>query len=385
MRLAFVTGSLAHGGAERQTLALAERLAARGHACELVHVKGEAGLVERLPPRAAVVRSLEAKRYLDRRALGALSRRFSSLRPEAVVAANGYALLYAWLALRASRSAAPLVVTHHTTRLLGAKQSLQMALYRLFFWSAQCTVFVCESQRAYWRRRGVFSRRTAVIYNGVDTDSFCDVCGPEERARLRATFGFAPQDYVIGMSALLRPEKNHVQLVDAVARLRARGLPARALMIGEGEMRGAVEARARELGVAGDVAITGLKHDVRPYLEACDVVALCSVTEAFSLAAIEAMAFRRPVVHSAVGGAAEMIIDGRNGLLFPVGDTEALVERLARLADPEVCRLMGDRARGVVEMLFTERGMVDRYEKLLTELSAGKAGRSIAPGDISIS
>jgi len=368
MRLAFVTGSLAHGGAERQTLALAERLAARGHACELVHVKGEAGLVERLPPRAAAVRSLEAKRYLDRRALGALSRRFAALRPEAVVAANGYALLYAWLALRAARCAAPLVVTFHTTRLLDAKQALQMALYRLFFWSAQCTVFVCESQRRYWRRRGVFSRRTAVIYNGVDTENYRDVCGPEERARLRAAFGFAPQDYVIGMSALLRPEKNHLQMVGAVARLRAQGIPARALMIGDGEMRGAVEARARELGVAGDVAITGLKHDVRPYLEACDVLALCSLTEAFSLAAIEAMAFRRPVVHSAVGGAAEMIIDGENGFLFPVGDTGALVDRLARLADPRACRSMGDRARGVVETLFTERVMVDRYEKLLTEL-----------------
>ncbi|MNC96239.1 hypothetical protein D3C83_135620 [compost metagenome] len=54
-----------------------------------------------------------------------------------------------------------------------------------------------------------------------------------------------------------------------------------------------------------------------------------------------------------------------------MGDTEALVDRLARLADPEACRLMGDRARGVVEMLFTERVMVDRYEKLLTELRAG--------------
>jgi len=370
MRLAFVTGSLAHGGAERQTLALAERLAARGHGCELVHVKGEADLVARLPPRWAVVRSLEAKRYLDRRALGALSRRFAALRPEAVVAANGYALLYAWLALRAARCAAPLAVTFHTTRLLDAKQSMQMALYRLFFWSAHCTVFVCQNQRAYWRRRGVFSRRTAVIHNGVDTEAYRDVCGPEERARLRAAFGFAPQDYVIGMSALLRPEKNHLQMVGAVARLRAQGIPARVLMIGDGEMRGAVQARARQLGVAGDVAITGLQHDVRPYLEACDVVALCSVTEAFSLAAIEAMALRRPVVHSAVGGAAEMIVDGRNGYLFPVGDTDALVARLALLADPAARRPMGDRAREVVQMLFGEQGMVDKYEKLLLELRA---------------
>jgi glycosyltransferase involved in cell wall biosynthesis len=385
MRLLFVTGSLAHGGAERQTLALAERLAARGHDCELVHVKGEAGLVQTLPPRAARLRSLEAKRYLDTRALGAFARVLASSRPEAVVAANGYALMYAGLALRRARLGAPLAATFHTTRLLGAKQRLQMALYRLFFWSAQCTVFVCERQRRHWLRRGVFSRRTAVIYNGVDTEAYCDVCGPAERARLRAGFGFAPQDYVIGMSALLRPEKNHLQMVEAVARLRAQGYPARALMIGDGEMRGAVQDCARALGVSRDVVVTGLKHDVRPYLEACDVVALCSVTEAFSLAAIEAMALRKPVVHSAVGGAAEMIIEGRNGYLFPVGDTGALVDKLALLAEPQARGLMGDRARGVVELLFTERVMVDRYEKLLGELVAGRRGRSIAARDISIS
>ncbi|HJS37879.1 MAG TPA: glycosyltransferase, partial [Burkholderiales bacterium] len=318
---------------------------------------------------AVTLRSLEARRYLDLRALGALARKLAALRPQALVAVNGYALLYAGLARRLARLGAPLAVTFHTTRLIGAKQRAQMALYRPFFWSAACTVFVSERQRRHWRLRGVFSRRNDVIHNGVDIDAFCDLCGPAERARVRAAFGFAPSDYVIGMSALLRPEKNHVQMVEAVARLRGLGIPARALMIGDGEMRGAVQARARAHGVAGDVAITGVKDDVRPYLEACDVVALCSVTEAFSLAAIEAMAMRKPVVHSDVGGAAEMIVPGNNGFLFPVGDTGALVNRLVRLADPEACRRMGDRARGVVEAFFSEKAMVDKYERLLGELA----------------
>ena len=369
MRLLFVTGSLAHGGAERQTLTLANRLAGRGHECHVAHVKDDAGLLDQLPLAGpGALRSLSASRYLEVRAVARLSRHAAALRPDAVVAVNGYALMYAWLALRLARLRAPLAVTWHSTRLLGAKQQLQAALYRLFCWSASCTVFVCDNQRRYWRRRGLFSRRNAVIHNGVDTEAYCDVLGAAERARLRATFGFGPRDYVIGMSALLRPEKNHLQMVEAVARLRERGLPARALMIGDGEMRGAVQDLARALGVARDVAITGLQHDVRPYLEACDVLALCSVTEAFSLAAIEAMALRKPVVHSAVGGAAEMIIDGRNGYLFPVGNTAALVEKLALLADPQLCGLMGNRARGVVEMLFTEDGMVDKYEKLLQAL-----------------
>jgi glycosyltransferase involved in cell wall biosynthesis len=159
-----------------------------------------------------------------------------------------------------------------------------------------------------------------------------------------------------------------VQLVEAIAMLRKLGIPARALLIGDGEMREAIQARARELDVESDVVITGLQQEVRPYVAACDAMALCSLTEAFSLAAIEAMALSKPVVHSDVGGAAEMIAPGRNGFLFPVGDTRAFADKLAILADRAVSRRMGNHAREVVERLFSERTMVDRYEQTLLEL-----------------
>ena len=217
----------------------------------------------------------------------------------------------------------------------------------------------------------MLARRNSVIHNGVDTHEFRDRWGETERARFRRALGLSAEDFVIGLSGLLRPEKNHLQLVDAVALLRARGLPARALMIGDGEMRGAVEARARELGIGGKITVTGFQSDVRPYVGVCDVMTLCSVTETFSLAAIEAMAMRKPFVHSDVGGAAEMIVPGENGFLFPVGDTRTYADRLAALADPAAARRMGDAARALVERRFSEEAMVDRYELLLLELCAG--------------
>jgi glycosyltransferase involved in cell wall biosynthesis len=132
---------------------------------------------------------------------------------------------------------------------------------------------------------------------------------------------------------VLRPEKNPLQLVDALAQLRSRDVPARALLIGDGPMRPAVEARARALGVAASLTIAGFQQDVRPFLAAADAVALCSTSETFPLAALEAMALARPVVLPAVGGAAEMVRAGREGFLFPVGDTAALVGCLTALAD----------------------------------------------------
>jgi glycosyltransferase involved in cell wall biosynthesis len=248
-----------------------------------------------------------------------------------------------------------------------------MLVYRAFFWSADASVFVCEAQRRHWARRGVFSRRSAVIYNGVDTDEFRDRWSSAERQALRTALGFTESDYVVGIAARLRPEKNHLQLVDAIAQLRGRGVAARALLIGDGEMRAAIEARAHERDVHRHVVITGFKPDVRPYLVACDVATLVSHTEAFSLAAIESMALARPLVHSDVGGAAEMIRPGRSGFLFPPGDTAALVDRLRTLADPSQRARMGAEARAAAEAHFSEAAMVDRYERLLFELAPAGA------------
>ncbi|TMH84816.1 MAG: glycosyltransferase family 4 protein [Betaproteobacteria bacterium] len=374
-RAIFVTASLTHGGAERHSIAVMNRLAERGHECHAVYIKNVHTQLDRIRLRnGGTVRCLNATRYFDGRALADFAAYISRVRPAAIVAANPYALMYSSLALGLSRLRVRLVVTYHSTRLLGAKEQLQMMLYRLFFWTTDCSVFVCERQRRYWLRRGVFSRRNEVIYNGVDTEQFCDGGDPRERAILRRVLGFSDADYVLGIPALLRREKNHLQLVEAIATLRNRGIPARALMIGDGEMRGAVEARARELNVENDVVITGLQQDVRPYIAACDAMVLCSFTEAFSVAAIEAMALRRPLVHSDVGGAAEMIVPGCNGFLFPVGDTKALVEKLAILADRTVSTRMGKNARDVVERRFSERTMVDRYERLLLDLCRTRSG-----------
>jgi glycosyltransferase involved in cell wall biosynthesis len=380
LRPMFVTASLAHGGAERQSITLMNRLAERRHECHLVHIKAGSDQLGRIRlADGGSVYCLDAARYLDRNALVRFSAQIARTKPSVIIAANAYALMYATLALRLSRQSIPLVVTFHSMRLLGLKEHLQMLAYRPLFWLADCAVFVCESQCRHWSSRAVLSRRNEVIYNGVDSGEFRDRSVPEARDGLRRELGFSPGDYVIGISARLSPEKNPLQLVDAVAILRERGIAARVLMVGDGRMREAIQSRARSLKVERDVVITGFQNDVRPYIAVCDAMVLCSHTEAFSLAAIEAMAMGKPFVHSLVGGASEMIRPGDNGFLFPVGDTAALVDRLARLTDSGERARMGRNARARVEAQFSETAMVDRYERLMMDLSQpDPAARAVA-------
>ncbi len=371
MKILFVTGSLVHGGAERHAITLANRLAERGHACHFAYLKNDPAQLRRLQlgPRGST-ECMYGERYLDSNALFRLRKMMVKTQPSIVVAVNQYALAYATLAARWAGVKAPRVTVFHSTLYRNAKERLQMLVYRPFFWAAERAVFVCEAQRRHWRKRQVFGRRDQVIYNGVDLE-YWKPYRAEEKRGLRAALGIGPDDFVVGLSAVLRPEKNPVQLVEAVALLRRRGVPggarAKALFIGDGPLRGEVEARARSLGISSDVLVSGFQQDVRPFLAACDATVLTSFTEAFSLAAIEAMALGLPVVHSEVGGAAELIRAGRNGFLYPAGDTAALAERLTRLADRGARERMGARAREAVEALFSERAMVEAYEKMLLE------------------
>ena len=90
---------------------------------------------------------------------------------------------------------------------------------------------------------------------------------------------------------------------------------------------------------------------------------------------MSSVALGRPVVHPDVGGAAELIHSGHDGLLFPVGDTAALVQCLAQLADPVARARMGENAHAAVEARFTERSMVERYEQLLAEIGSTRRKR----------
>jgi glycosyltransferase involved in cell wall biosynthesis len=367
MRLVFVTGSLPDGGAERQTMALLDALAKRGHECHAFCVKPlRAELTG--PARAASPHSLNAGGYLDLKAVSEFATRLAHLRPQALIAANGYALMYATLAVRRARIDCRVVVTWHSTKPVNLKERLQMYAYLPLCWLADCTVFLCRRQQRHWRRRGLWSRHHVVIHNGIDADDFRDHSSAAQRHELRRQLGWRAADYVIGIPALLRVEKNHLQLLEAVARLRRMGIPARALLIGDGELRPTIERRMRLPDLDHAVHITGMQQDVRPWLATCDVVTLCSVTETFSLAALEAMAMGKPVVLSDVGGAAEMIEPGWNGLLFPSRDTDAFVDRLAALSDLDAARRMGANARRLVELRFNTACMVDRYEDMLAGL-----------------
>jgi glycosyltransferase involved in cell wall biosynthesis len=258
-----------------------------------------------------------------------------------------------------------LIEVFHTTSLGTLKGELQMLLYRPLFRDCDMLVYVCETQRSYWRRRFLRARHETVIHNGIDVDRFSDRYPAEEKEELRRRYGFAPDDYVIGLCAVMRPEKAHDDMLRAVVMAVAAGVDIKCLFIGDGPERARIEGRIGELGLGGRVRLTGFLRDVRPLIAACDAMALVSHhVETFSIAALEAMALGKPMVMSRIGGAGEQVIHGQNGYLFEHGDIASLADALCRLADATLRKRMSERARAVTTERFSLTAMVRAYERV---------------------
>jgi L-malate glycosyltransferase len=166
-----------------------------------------------------------------------------------------------------------------------------------------------------------------------------------------------------------REVKRVKDVVRVFARIR-RAMPATLIMIGDGPDRDQAEAEARDLEVNADVRFLGRLDSVASVLQASDLFILPSQTESFGLAALEAMACGAPVVATRAGGLPEVIDDGVNGILEPVGSVEAMGRRAVELLrDPERHAAMRAAAIAKAEQFSADR-IVPMYETFYQEVLA---------------
>ncbi len=176
-------------------------------------------------------------------------------------------------------------------------------------------------------------------------------------------------DKVILHVSNFREVKRVKDVVRVFARIR-RAMPATLVMVGDGPDRHDAEHEARELGVAEHVRFLGRLDTVAPLLQAADLFLLPSQQESFGLAALEAMGCGAPVVASRVGGLPEVVEDGVNGILEPVGSVEAMGRRAVELLrDPARHARMREAAIATARR-FSADDVVPAYEALYREVVA---------------
>ncbi len=176
--------------------------------------------------------------------------------------------------------------------------------------------------------------KVQVVPEGIDARHF-DVLKLFKAEACR-TLGIPSGSHVLAVVAAVDSRKDQIAAVRVLARLVDRGFDVRLVLCGDrslSDYEQQVRDEARALSVSDRVHFTGFLHDVLPVYDASDVLLVTSLRESFGLTIVEAMARGVPVVSTRCGGPEELISDGETGFLVDIGDTEAMVERVAVLLE----------------------------------------------------
>lgn len=243
------------------------------------------------------------------------------------------------------------------------------AVYRRYITSLSRRV-ICVSNPIAAQFDG--APNVTVIHNGMPLEEFPSA---EETAEMRARFRERHQlgnELVVGCVGRIKfVRKGQEVLVQAMARLKQRGLSARCLIVGSTSVGNEDHlARLRrlihDLELTGDVLLAGELADPKPAYAAMDVFVLPSAQpEPFGGVVLEAMAMRRPVIATAIGGSVDQVADGETGFLVPPGNADALAASLeALLRDMPLRQRMGNAGRARLEQCFSIDRMVGKIRDI---------------------
>lgn len=192
---------------------------------------------------------------------------------------------------------------------------------------------------------------------------------PTPGRNMRAELGIESDENVVGIVALLRPQKAHRVLLHAAAQLMHERPRLRVLIAGDGSEAGALRQCATDLGIAERVSFLGTRSDVPDVLSAFDVAVCCSDFEGSPLSVMEYMAAGLPIVATEVGGIPDLIDSGVHGLLVPPREPTMLAGAIRRLLDDrDLAARLGDQARIRQRSEFDFPALTARLESLYVEM-----------------
>ncbi len=387
MRVTHVITRLVVGGAQENTIASVLGLRRRpGLEVDLVAgpttgaegslealVAGEPGLFTRVP---SLVRAVNP--WLDARAYLALRRLFRQRRPDLVHTHSGKAGVLGRLAARAA--GVPLIVhTIHGPSFGPFQGFLANALFKAAERRAGRVtthfVVVAQAMAEQYLAAGIGRpEQYTRIVSGFPLEPFL---AARHDPDVRARWGLAPDDFVVGKIARLFKLKGHDELLTAAPHLVRQCPWMKFLLVGDGPWRARLEARVRDLGLARHVVFTGLvpPAQIPELVGVMDVVVHLSRREGLARALPQALAAGRPVIAYACDGAGEVCRNGETGFLIAPGDLASLQRRLLELAaDPRRRHQLGRQGQALVRDWFPLERMIEDLYQLYLRLAAA-AGR----------
>lgn len=379
MRVIHICKVTGVAGAENHLLTLLAGLRGRGIDARLLLLVEGGNPVEAMVA-AAASRGIPAERSLIRADIDPvllirLARRLRTLQPDIVHTHLFHADLHGIPAARLA-GVSRIVSSRHNDNAFRRRfpyRQINRFLWRLTMAgigiSAAITRFTIEVE-------GASPAQMTTIPYGLDSTGAVDRA--VARAALRSELGLPPDTLLAGIVCRLIEQKGVPYALEAFARVAARFPAAQLVIAGDGPLRPALEAQARELELAERIHFLGWRTDTAAIFAALDVFLMPSLWEGFGLVLLEAMAQSIPVIGSAVSAIPEVVADGETGLLCPPRDVDCLAAALGDLlADPDLRARLGAAGRTRLEERFTAERMVAQTAAVYERLMAG----ALTPGE----
>ncbi len=263
------------------------------------------------------------------------------------------------------------VATKHILNAPGDRRwgMLYSLIDRLLLYSPDHLVAVSDKvYRGIMACPGLDRTGVSMIRNAVDSEPYHV---PDQRNPCRAEFGLTPDQLLIGTSGRLEKVKRYDLLLLGFSMTLTKFPQSRLMIVGDGTLRHELEKLAETLGIGDAVIWTGFRKDIPRLLAAMDIYCMPSANEGLSLSILEAMAAGKPVIITDVGGARELVEDGKTGLLIPPGSAEAIAESLMDLlGNPEKMSAIAQAGRDYVVKEFGKNQMMESYGRLYRTLAA---------------
>jgi glycosyltransferase involved in cell wall biosynthesis len=337
-------------GGQGQVMHTVMGLRALRHRAALVaHPDGE--LCRRMSEGTDLI-PLAPRNEIDLAAAWRLSRVIKQLQPEVVHAHDPHGVAMAATALSiASPSPAPAFVASRRIEFHIGHNSFS----RWKYGQVDRFIAISEAVRERLIADGVPRAKTTVVNEGVDVERIVHL----PAANVHGAFFLPTHAPIVGNIGALVAQKGQHHLIDAAA-IVVRSIPdVRFIILGEGELRPALEEQIKRKHLERHVFLAGFRADALDMLKGFDLFALSSLHEGMCTSLVDAMAASKAAVATAVGGVPEVMVDGKTGFLVPARDHEAMAERIVHLLKNDALRArMGEAALRHAREHFTVERMV---------------------------
>lgn len=360
MKILHVVNSLDPGGMENGVTNLARGLESRGFESHVACLERRGAFADRLPASSQVF-SLGKIGGFSPGAAWRLARLISKMEPDVLHSHNLGPLIYSGLATLGGRRC-PLVQGEHSQLTKEELSPKRLRQRRSLYRGCRAIHTVSTAMREELIHCGFPAQKIVAIANGVDTTRFA----PGDRVAARQAFSVPPDSVCIGIVGRFGPFKRHLQLIEAFEEIVPRFPHVRLLIAGGGgSEEAAVTERVRESAFRPLIHLLGFQPDPVLCYQALDLLAIPSINEGLSNAALEAMACGVPALARSGCGHEQIITHGEDGWIAPLETPADLARHLTEiLSEPVRLVDFGRNARKKVAATFSIESMITAYEHL---------------------